>query len=464
MEHLSALDAGFLEAEDADRHVSLAIGGLAIVDGPIPEHDRIIDMLSERVLSEPRYRQVLRTKPFDLGAPEWVDDPSFNLAHHVRRAALPAPGNEQALVSFVGDAMRQRLDRDRPLWECWIIEGLAEGRWAVLTKVHHCIADGISATRMMAGLCDEGHVSSFADRLRNAEECTAADDPRSMKDTFRLPLSALAMPVRLARAAARSVSGAVEIAAGVMVPGDQTSLNGPITTQRRYAVARVSLSDIATVQRALGVTVNDVALAALSASYRRALLRRGEQPTPRALRTLVPVSMRRSDTGRTDNQVSIMLPFLPVDIADPVQRLFAVHDRLSRAKGGGQRQAGKAAVDAVARFVPFALSAWTIRALTRLPQHGVVALATNVPGPSRPLHLLGREVVDLLPVPPIAMQLRTGVAILSYADTLAFGITGDYDTAADVDELASGIEDAVDQLVELCSEHRLVRLVGAASG
>jgi diacylglycerol O-acyltransferase / wax synthase len=197
------------------------------------------------------------------------------------------------------------------------------------------------------------------------------------------------------------------------------------------------------------LSVNDVALAAITESFRTMLIRRGEQPKRNSLRTLVPVSVRSNDAAdKTDNRVSVMLPYLPVEHADPLQQLQAVHRRLTRAKGSGQRQAGSAFVSA-ANVIPFPLTAWTVRALTRLPQRGVVTLATNVPGPRRRQHIMGREVIRLLPIPPIALQLRIVIAILSYADHLSFGIIADYDAAPDVDELARGIERAVANLADL---------------
>jgi diacylglycerol O-acyltransferase len=203
------------------------------------------------------------------------------------------------------------------------------------------------------------------------------------------------------------------------------------------------------VRDTFGVTLNDVALAAVTASYRAALTRRGKSARRNSLRTLVPVSVRSNDAmGITDNRVSVMLPFLPVDREDPVDRLMTVHQRLNVAKSSGEREAGSAFIAAV-NVIPFPLTAWTVRALTRLPQRGVVALATNVPGPRHRLRIMDREVVRMLPIPPIALGLRTGVAIVSYADELTFGITADYDAAPDVDELAAGIEHGVAELVAL---------------
>ena len=413
--------------------------------------DSLVAGIAERIVAVPRFRQILRTHLLDLGPPEWVDAPDLDLSHHIHLAALPHPGDDEALFRFAADVMERRLDRDRPLWECWIVEGLADDRWAILMKIHHCIADGIATMHMFSGLSDGGVGDTFATAIRAAKE--------SPGKAFRLPTVSL-NPLRWAsgawhlaasatNAATLAIEGAIEITGGLLRPAATTSLIGPVTTMRRYCAARVSLEDVAKVCREFDVTVNDVALAAITDSFRTALVRRGEQPRRDSLRTLVPVSIRANDAmAIADNRVSLMLPFLPVEKEDPVQQLRAVHRRLNRAKGSGQRQAGSVFISAV-NVVPFPLTAWAVRALMRLPQRGVVTVATNVPGPRQRLRIMGREVVRFLPIPPIALQLRTGIAIVSYADELVFGITADYDTTPDVDELARGIEQGVARLVVL---------------
>ncbi len=417
VERLTTLDAGFLQAEDADPNVSLAIGGLAVIEGPIPERGALMSTLAERIRACPRFGQRLRMRAFDFGAPEWVDDSGFDLARHVRHIALPRPGGDEELFQLAADVISRRLDRNRPLWEIWIIEGLSDNRWAMLTKIHHCMADGIAATHMLAGLCDNGIGDSFATHIRAAKESKPQGLLQAISGAH--PFGVLGglwnASTTAAAGAARMALGAAEIAAGLLRP-TTTSLNGPITDLRRYSAARVPLADIAQVCRTFDVTINDVALAAITESYRNVLLQRGEEPLPDALRTLVPVSMRSGDAvDKTDNRVSVMLPYLPVEEQNPVQRLRTVHARLDRTKSHGQHQAGQAFVS-IADRVPFLLSAWAIRLLTRLPQRGVTALTTNVPGPRQPLQLMGQRVLSVFPVPPIAMQLRTGVAMLSYAD------------------------------------------------
>lgn len=441
------LDAGFLEAEDSDRHVSLALGALAVMAGPMPDFDLLVAGMSERIRSVPRFNQVLRTQPFDLGAPRWVDDPNLDIAHHVRRAAVPRPGDDAALFRWVAEVMERRLDRDRPLWECWIVDGLPYQRWAILIKIHHCIADGIAATHMLAQLCDDAEGGTFASKIRAATEPAGGGLrlPKLTLNPIEWMTGAWHTSRTAAAVAAQIAHGAIEITGGILRPV-ASSLNGPVTGMRRYAGVEVPLADVTRVCERFDVTVNDVALAAITDSFRAILTGRGETPRRNSLPTLVPVSVRSNDAAeKADNRVSIMLPYLPVEQDDPVEQLHAVHERLTKAKASGQRPAGSAIIS-VANALPFALTAWTVRALTRLPQRGVVTVATNVPGPRKRLRVLGCEVIRLLPVPPIGLQMRIVIAILSYADRLVFGITADYDGAPDVDELAGGVERAIAHL------------------
>ncbi|OBG36324.1 diacylglycerol O-acyltransferase [Mycobacterium alsense] len=454
MERLSALDAAFLEVEDSDPHVSLAVGGVSVMEGPPPAYDELVAAFAERVSTIPRCTQLLRTHPLDLGAPEWVDDPNFDIRRHLHRLALPQPGGDAELFAVVATVMERRLDRERPLWECYVIEGLSDDRWALLTKIHHCIADGIATTQMLARFGDgggkRGDASTFATEIRAAKEPAGAGLhwPKLSFNPWSW-VSGIGRGVFAAAAMAEHAAvGAAELTADMLNPASESSLHGPITTMRRFAAARVRLADLRQVSRAFGVTLNDVALAAITDSYRKMLLGRGERPGRNSLRTLVPVSVRptnRFDT--TDNQVSAMLPLLPVDEPDPVEQLRLVHRRLSRAKASGQREGGSALFSAAGN-VPFAFSAWVIRLLARLPQRAVVAVTTNVPGPRKRQKLMGRRVLEILPIPPIALRLRTGVAMLSYADMFIFGITADYDAAPDIEALATGIENGVAQLVK----------------
>jgi diacylglycerol O-acyltransferase len=452
MEHLSTLDAGFLQAEDSDPHISLAVGGVSILEGPPPAYAELVETFAARVQNIPRCTQKLHTRALDVGPPQWVPDPHFDLAHHLHRIALPQPGDDAELFAAIATIMERRLDRDRPLWECWIIEGLTDDRWAILMKIHHCIADGIATSQMLAKFADDdGTAETFAHDIRAGKETGGLGAGLHWPSANPLRWAGELWHVTTAAAGAveHAVVGAAELTASVLAGAPESSLNGPISGMRRFTAARVELAELAEVRRAFDVTLNDVALAAITGSYRSMLLDRGEEPGPDALRTLIPVSVRATDDlGVTDNRVSAMLPLLPVDEADPVKRLAVVHERLAKVKGSGQREGGSALFAAAAN-IPFALSAWTIRVLTRIPQSSVTALATNVPGPRRRQHVMGREVLEILPIPPIALHLRTGIAMLSYADRFVFGITADFDSAPDIDALAAGIENEVWQLLEL---------------
>lgn len=456
MERLTPLATAFLDAEDVDPRASLAIGSLAVFEGPAPPFEEFVEHIAGRLPLIPRYRQKLRTVPFGLGAPEWVDDPDFDIRWHVRNTALPAPGGPDEIGRLMSRIMSQRMDRGRPLWEYWFCEGLAEGRWALLSKLHHSVADGISGTDIYQLVLDPTPTP------RPAVPDTWTPQPPSRTATAaRAALHLAASPVPVARSAVASlahprrlVRTVEETARGLLTmvpalrPVRHTSLTGPLEGSRRYTWADVSLADVRVVRKRFGVTVNDVALAAVSGGFRQLLLSRGEQPDAHALRSLVPVSTREPGAESVpDNRVSLMLPYLPVEIADPVARLGAVRDRIRGLRAAHEPEAG-GSVTTVAELAPFPPVAWGIRLGLRLPQRQIATVTTNVPGPRTTLYALGREARAMLPYVPIADRVRIGVAMFSYRDTLTFGLTADYDTAPDVQVLADGIVASLAELVE----------------
>ncbi|CAM2993030.1 wax ester/triacylglycerol synthase family O-acyltransferase [Mycobacterium intermedium] len=449
MEQLTTTEASFLEAEDADRQMNLAIGALAVIDGPTPERDDLITTLSQRLATIPRLTQVVRKHTLEVAAPEWVDDANFHITHHVHWAAVPPPGNDRELFRAVADLMERRLDRDHPLWDCWVLDGLPDGRWAALLKIHHCLADGVAAVRMLAMISDAGPGATFASEIHAIKETPAPAPGSSGLSLNPLVWSKGMWRVSVAgtKFASQTVRGATEFAAGLVMPAAGSSVKGSAPAMRRYSATRLSLNDVETICDAYGVTPNDVALAAITDGYRAALTRRGHKPRRNYLRTLVPVLVRSPDAPEgLDIRVSATLPYLPIEQSDPVKRLRLIHSRLNRLNSGGEREA-ESPIVRVTEHVPFMLSAWTVRLLTRLPQRSVVTLATNMPGPRHRLQVLGRPVERLLPVPPIAMHSRTVVNMLSYVDELAFGITGDYDATPDVDELTQGVKLGVARLL-----------------
>ena len=457
MERLTPLAASFLQAEDVDDTASLAIGSFAVFEGPTPGFEDFLSSIRGRLPLIPRYRQRLRRVPLGLAAPAWVDDPGFDLRWHVRSTALPAPGGDEELARLFSRVMSRRMDRGRPLWEYWFVEGLAEGRWGLLSKLHHSLVDGVSGTDLYQLVLDRTPTPRAAvpDSWQPAApSSTAAFTAAAALELATSPVQAVAAVTRAVRTPQRLLLTAAASARGLItlteaaVPVHATSLTGPLDGSRRYAWTRASLTDIAAVRRAHGVSVNDVALAAVSGGFRRLLEARGEVPDAHAIRTLVPVSTRApGEESIPDNRVSLMLPYLPVDLADPLERLDAVRDRIRALRASHEPEAG-GAVTTVAGFGPFAPVAWGIRLGLRFPQRQIATVTTNVPGPRETLYGLGRELRELLPYVPIADRVRIGVAIFSYRDTLTFGLTGDYDTAPDLQVLADGIAESLDELVE----------------
>ena len=458
MDRLNPLDALFVDAEDADPHVSMAIASIAVFEGPAPAHEEFLAYLAGRLPLVPRYRHKLRTVPFRLGRPVWVEDPDFDLGYHVRRTALPAPGGDRQLADLMGRLMSQRLDRDHPLWEYWVVEGLPEGRWALISKVHHCMVDGVSGTDLYRVIFDFSPEPSPPAR---ADDRTVNAEPSAVELAARAALDAVILPAREALALrgtaadpAGSLRQAAEMAramarlAPAARPATGSSLSGHIGRQRRYTWARVSLDDVKTIKQALGGTVNDVVLTAISGGFRALLLARGEQPGPRMVRSLVPVSVRAPGAESVyDNQVSALLADLPVHVANPVERLAAVRSELTTLKESKEAMLGEA-LTSVGRFTPFPFASWWSRLAFGLPQREIVTVTTNVPGPRQPLYGMGRRLLEIIPYVPIATTLRTGISIFTYGGNVTFGITGDFAANPDLDVLAHGIEDGAAELLK----------------
>ena len=464
MQRLNPLDAQFVDAEDQDKHASFAIASTAVFEGPAPSYGEFLNAIAARLPLVPMYRRKLRTMPFRLGPPVWVDDPDFDLRYHIRHTALPAPGDADQLSKLIARVMSQRLDRAYPLWEYWLVDGLTEGRWALISKVHHAMVDGVSGTdlyRVVFDLSPEpsplpppddqptaaepSELSLFAEGARDLAARSAAWAV-SLTNTLLRPDEAAEQVAVVARAVAKLADSAQ--------PATQSSLCGPIGRQRRYTWARASLKDVKKIKRELGGTVNDVVLAAISNGFRALLLARGEEPGPHMVPSLVPVSLRGAgEEGIYENRVSVLVANLPVHLADPRERLEAVRAEMSALKASNEAAAGEALI-ALGRLTPYPLASLAVRLAYLLPQREIVTVTTNVPGPRQPLYAMGRKLVEIIPYVPIATTLRTGVAIFSYCDMLTFGITGDYDSMPDLEVLAHGIEDGVTELLKVARHRR----------
>jgi WS/DGAT/MGAT family acyltransferase len=457
MDRLSPLDTLFVDAEDQDPHTSMAIASIAVFEGPAPSHEEFLAALAGRLPLVPRYRQKLRTVPFRLGRPVWVEDPRFDLNYHVRRTALPAPGGDEQLSKLMGRVMSQRLDRDHPLWEYWVAEGLAHGRWALISKIHHCMVDGISGTdlyRVIFDFTPQPSPPAADQRVAGSEPTALWLAARAALDMALIPVrgaaalsSVMADPGRAARQVTDTVRAAVKLAPALR-PAPGSSLTGPIGRQRRYTWARASLDQVKTIKEELGGTVNDVVLAAISSGFRDLLLARGEEPGPHTLPSLVPVSLRApGEENIYENRVSAVVAKLPVHVADPVERLAAVRAELSALKDSKEVILG-AELAAVGGYYPFPLISRGIRAVFSLPQREIVTVTTNVPGPRQPLYGLGRQLEEIIPYVPIATTVRIGISIFTYCGNVTFGITGDFDTNPDLDVLARGIEQGISELLK----------------
>ena len=464
MDRLEPLDALFVEAEDEDENTSMAIASIAVLEGPAPSQKEVLALVQSRLPLVPRYRQKLRTVPFRLGRPVWVDDPDFDLSYHIRRTALPEPGGDQQLATLMARVMSHRLDRDHPLWEYWVVEGLARDRWALISKVHHCMVDGIGGADLYRLLAEVS--AEPAQPSADLADKEAAQPPSAVALVAHAAVDMALLPLRQARVLSGAVADpgpAIRQAAVVaralarlspsVRPAVASSLSGNIGKERRYAWARASLEDVKTIKREFGGTVNDVVLAAISSGFRALLVERGEPLEPHAVPSLVPVSVRaQDDEGGFGNQVSATVADLPVQIDDPVERLTAIRTELDSLKASNEAIIGQA-LAALGRYSPYMLASWLVRRAFALPQREIVTVTTNVPGPREPLYWMGRRLEEIIPYVPIASTVRTGIAIFSYDGNLMFGITADYAANPDVDVLARGIEHGVSELLLAAERH-----------
>jgi WS/DGAT/MGAT family acyltransferase len=459
IERLGVLDAEFLHLEDERQQMHIA--GLSIFEGPPPAQEEISRLFSAKLGLIPRYRRRIRFLPLGIGRPLWVDDPHFDLSYHVRRTTLPAPGDDAALCALMGHLMSQLLDRSRPLWEAWIVDGLEGGRWALVSKVHHSMVDGISGVDLTGVLldtepdCSLPTVAPWEPEPEPSRLAEVLDAWRGLAhDTRRIARSAVAMskhPATAMRELRDSWQGLVTFTRRLLNLRTG-ALQGNVGKHRSYAHASASLADVQAIRKALGGTVNDVVLAAVSGGYRALLQARTGHPETDRVRSLVPVSTRASNEhGLLDNRVSALVCDLPVHVADPEERLHTIRAEMESLKASHMAEAGAQFVDLGALVPPFVMGPLThlaVRIMHHVPQRMFTTVTTNIPGPRAPLYCLGRKMLEWYPYVPIGQGLRVGTAILSYAGRLAFGITSDHDTIQDASVLAQGIVRSLAELLE----------------
>jgi WS/DGAT/MGAT family acyltransferase len=460
VESLSALDAEFLHLEDDV--TTLHIGGVATFAGPMPSYDDFVAMLESKLHAIPRYRQRVERVPLELGRPVWVDDPHFSARNHIFHTALPSPGDDAALCRLVGRLMSHRLDRSRPLWETWMVEGLGEDGWALIFKVHHAMVDGVAGVALLGAVLDVEPVTEIADprpwepapapssveRVTSAWRGLAAD----VGDLLGAVPGAVARPDRTLRSAGEAVRGLMGFGRHV-APTAPLSIEGPIGPHRSWAHAEVSLADVKAIREAFGGTVNDVVQAAITAGFRDLLADLGDDPDQAVVRTGVPVSVRRDDgSGVPDNRVSTLLVELPVHLTDPLERYAVVQERLAEAKASHMSEVGETLTHLADLAPPMAVEMASKAALWashQVTQRSVNTVTTNVPGPQFPLYCLGRQMQDYLPYVPIADGVRVGIAILSYDGTISFGVSADQGSVPDPGPLARGSAAGVAELLAL---------------
>jgi WS/DGAT/MGAT family acyltransferase len=454
MERMSTLDAGFYFAEG--ENTPMHVGSVLLFEGPPPSYGDLVRLLVAKLPKVPRYRQRVRTVPLHIGRPAWVDDEHFEILYHVRHTAVPAPGGDEQLRNLAGRVFAQRLDMTKSPWELWLVEGLAGNRWAMISKVHHCMIDGMAGWDLAAMLLDASsdapHPPAEDDWSPRSAPSTVELLAGGLRDAVGAPLQQLGRVPELARTV---LSPAKLLTFGRGLPGTARrlggaparSLNGPSGPHRRWEWTQADLGEIKQIRTALGGTVNDVVLAAVTRGFRDLLAGRGELLDGQLVRSLVPVSVRaREEKGALNNRVSAVLVNLPVGESDPVERLALLREQMDDLKNN--RQAiGAQALTELAGFAAPTLLAVGTRVALRFPQPLMQTATTNVPGPRFPLYLLGRRMVEIHPYVPIANNILTAIGIFSYLDQLNFGVTGEFDAVPDIGVLSRGIRAGVDELL-----------------
>ncbi len=459
LDRLSSIDASFLTNETSSSHMH--VGAVLIFEGPPPRYEDFLDQVRSRLDLVPRFRQKLVFPPFEAGRPLWADDPNFNLAYHVRHTALPSPGSEEQLRKLTGRVFSQALDRSKPLWEMWLVQGLERNRFAILSKTHHALVDGVAGVDISTVLFDVKPVPEPAEPedewIPDPEPSTVQLLARGVADVATVPLKAaerLAGAVQHPEAAARRVGEGLEalseVAWNFANPAPDVPLNVEIGTHRRFIWARSELATFKRIKDALGGTVNDVVLAVVTGALRKWLDRRGIKTEGLELRALVPVSIRAEDErGQLGNRIAAMRGPLPVYVEDPVRRLQVVREAMGELKQSKQALGA----EVISRFNDFApptllAQASRINFSTRLFN----LIVTNVPGPQIPLYVLGRELEEVFPVAFLPQNHALAIAIMSYNGRINFGLLADYDAMEDVGKISAGIVESLAELLEAAKE------------
>src|SRR5215213_2398968 len=453
LDRLTAVDASFLSNESSSSHMH--VGAILIFEGPPPLYTDFVEHVRGRLKLVPRFRQRIVVPPLEAGRPLWADDVNFNLTYHIRHTGLPEPGGEAELRQLAARVFSQQLDRSKPLWELWLVQGLERDRFAILTKTHHAMVDGVSGVDIGTVLFDlepvPEPVEVSDDWVPQSEPGTTELVTRGISDMAAVPVkfaeravAAVKRPETAARKAVEALEGLTEIVSAFADPAPDVPLNQPIGPHRRYVWARSELATFKMIKDALGGTVNDVVLAVVTGAVRDWLHQRSIRTEGLELRALVPVSIRSEDErGNLGNRIALMRGPLPVYVEDPVRRLRTI----SQAMEGLKRSKQALGAEVISRFNDFApptllAQASLINFSTRLFN----MIVTNVPGPQMPLYVLGKELEEVYPVAFLPQNHCLAVAIMSYNGKVGFGLLADYDCMEDIDVVSDGIGESLAEL------------------
>jgi WS/DGAT/MGAT family acyltransferase len=455
-DRLSPLDVSFLYMETPT--TAMHVGGVATFEPPEGgfDYDRLVELISQRIALVPRYRQRVRFIPGRIANPVWVDDEDFDVTYHVRRSALPKPGSMAQLRELVGRLQSRQLDRSRPLWEIYLVEGLEGGRVAVITKTHHAMVDGVSAVDIGTVILDLTPTPRDVpedDWAPRKEPGAASLMAGAVTDLVRRPTQVIdtartaVVDVRATAGKVTSIAGSVLQSARTMVRSAPASpLNVTIGEQRRFGMATTELDDYKRVRKAHGGTVNDVVLATVAGALRTWLLTRGESVTPTTvIRAMVPVSVRtEGDSG--GNRVSSYFVDLPIGEGNPVMRLHQVSFAMRGHKESGESVGADALVQ-LTGFAPPTIHALGARVASGFSKRLFNVVVTNVPGPQFPLYAAGARMLEMYPVVPLSKGQAVSIGLTSYNGGVFYGLNADRDAMPDIDVLAGCIEESLAELV-----------------
>jgi len=465
MQRLSGLDATFLYLETPSSHLHVAMAAVfdpSTVEGGY-SYEKVKDLMRSRLHALVPYRRRLVEVPFQLHHPLWIEDPDFDLDYHMHRVAVPSPGGPKEFADIAGDIIGRPLDRNHPLWEIWVVEGLEHGNIGVISKVHHSTIDGVSGAELLVHLFDLEPTTALAevddpwkpDKVPNQLELVAY----ALNSRLRRPFQIMGMMPRTVRAVANVVSRARERAndpnaatPAAPLTAPPTPFNAAITPHRNIAFTSVSLDDVKKVKNAMGTTVNDVIVSVCGGGLRRYLERKEALPDKPLIGT-VPISVRTDEqVGTMGNRVSAMFTALGTDVADPVERLMKIHE-VNKAAKDIHKAVGATMLQDWAEFASPTVFARASRLYSRMrladrhrPIHNLVI--SNVPGPPFPLYFAGARLVALYPLGPIFEGAALNITVMSYVGSVDFGLVGCPEVIPDLWDLAADIDTALDELVK----------------